>query len=241
MAWDFLVEAVGLEPTNLLTARSAGLGESFSEMFANDPTFSWPRGLLSNVGSFVVMTPRPKAETEAKLLAVLHDHTDFESWCLSFSPRLVAALFLVIGDWPLAEEAANEAFARAFLRWSHIKNGNVEGWTFVVGRNYLRHVARRRRLETERLPRSGLITQNQDMFDMAASVAERIDLLAVLQSLPPRTREVVVMHYLLDLTQEDIARRLRIKRSTVASALHELRGRIGAQQGTENPKCEDES
>jgi hypothetical protein len=45
------------------------------------------------------------------------DLADFDAWYIAAFPRLAAALYLVGGDWGLAEDAANEACMRAVTHW----------------------------------------------------------------------------------------------------------------------------
>ena len=67
--------------------------------------------------------------------------------------------------------------------------------------------------------------------DGPAEEAERRErrtrLLAAVASLPPRHRDVILMHYLEDETVEAIARRLGVPRGTVLSRLYHARIKIG--------------
>ena len=109
-------------------------------------------------------------------------------------PRLVNAMALVSGSSAAAEDAVQEALARA---WELSERGkyieSVPAWVATVARNLLRDRFRR-------------------------AMAER-----ALASLPPRQREVAVFHYFLDLGVAEIASLLGVPEGTVKSALHRAR------------------
>lgn len=76
----------------------------------------------------------------------------FESWYVATQPRLVATLGLLAGDLDSAQEAADQACARALARWSRVGTmENPGGWTYRVavralGRRRLRSSSQRRLL-----------------------------------------------------------------------------------------------
>jgi RNA polymerase sigma-70 factor (ECF subfamily) len=152
------------------------------------------------------------------------DLADFDAWYIGAFPRLAAALYLVGGDWGLAEDAANEACMRAVTHWHSQRKTNLDGWAFVVGRNYIRRQAWRKKLEGQRSRTAAAAASAQNNEN--ESEIERLDVVQLLRNLPTRQRDIVVLHYLLDLPQEEVARRLRISRSTVASTVRELREKL---------------
>jgi RNA polymerase sigma-70 factor (sigma-E family) len=104
--------------------------------------------------------------------------------------------YRIVGDRPEAEDIAQEALARASLRWSRLHE-HPEGWISRVASNLA--IDRYRRVR--RAPRVpiGPIGVVDDR------VTERTDLVAALRRLPRRQREVVVMRYLADLSEADVA------------------------------------
>lgn len=83
----------------------------------------------------------------------------FDGWYRAYHPILVAALTVFAGDGPAAREAADEALARAYERWSRVGTmSSPEAWTYTVGINVLRRRARRASIEavvTRRIERPG--------------------------------------------------------------------------------------
>jgi RNA polymerase sigma-70 factor (sigma-E family) len=104
--------------------------------------------------------------------------------------------FRIVGDRPEAEDIAQEALARASLRWTRLHE-HPEGWVSRVASNLAIDRYRRRRREPH-IPVGPLGVVDD-------RVTERADLVAALRRLPRRQREVVVMRYLADLTEGDVA------------------------------------
>lgn len=153
----------------------------------------------------------------------------FEPWYRDEYPRVVRALFLIGRDRELAVDAASEAFARALERWGRVSTmASPAGWTYTVGLNVLRRYLRRSRLERIFFRRSA------DPFpEFQEGHAELWD---ALSTLPFRERTAVVLHYLLDLPQREVAEVMGVAPGTVAAALHSARNRLRVAAGVESEK-----
>ena len=119
----------------------------------------------------------------------------------------------ILGSQPDAEDVAIEALARANLHWRRIA-GQPYAWVTRVSANLAIDELRRRR----RRPVPGTAEPVVD----AASPEERIDLQRILETLPRRQRQVLVMHYFDDLTHDAIAAGLQTTAGTVKQ--HHSRG-----------------
>lgn len=84
------------------------------------------------------------------------------------------------------------------------------GWTFRVALNALRRHQRRAALERR------LLARRPPIAEVPAPAGEAWD---VVRDLPTRQRTAVVLRYVVDLTQEEIAVAMGITRSTVSSLL----------------------
>ena len=125
------------------------------------------------------------------------------------------ALALVLADADLAEDAAQEAFARALGRWS--QPGSIErpdAWVVRVGLNYARDVLRRRAREPRRRQ------QPVPATDFTTVVDETVDVGVELASLTDRRREAIVLRYYLDLPLQDVALAMGCALGTAKSTLH---------------------
>ena len=137
--------------------------------------------------------------------------SDFAQWYAAEHKRLFSALLVLSGDRELAAEATDEALSRALQHWDRVvKMGSPEGWTYQVAVNVVRRIARRRALEHRLLRR---VAPNPVAAAPAGEVWD------VVRGLPDRQRTAVVLRYVADLTEDDIATAMGITRGTVASTL----------------------
>jgi RNA polymerase sigma-70 factor (sigma-E family) len=139
---------------------------------------------------------------------------DFESFYRQHADGVYRALAVMLGDVDLAQDAAAEALTRTFQHWPRVRRyDNPAGWAYRVGMNWANSRRRRRRRE------GYLVESSAAVADPADAAGVRADLLAAMQALAPDHREVVVLRYLLDLRQDEVARVLGVPIGTVKSRL----------------------
>lgn len=142
-------------------------------------------------------------------------------------PRVVSAVTLVAGSRAAAEDAVAEALARA---WECAGRGeqirSLPAWVTHVALNLSRSRLRRVRAEARARERMG-------RGYLQASPEDRLDVQRALAELPRRQREVVVLHYYLELRVTEIASALRVSEGTVKSSLHRARHTMAAALGEE--------
>jgi RNA polymerase sigma factor (sigma-70 family) len=129
-------------------------------------------------------------------------------------PRLVRALLAIGGNAAAAEDAAQEAFIKAF-RQGLARIDRPAAWLLTVGSRQLFRDRRRLRRE-EPLP---VLEPPNLGSPFESAVADRLELLAALRKLPERQRAVVVARFYYDLSYEEIARAFEIKSGTVGATL----------------------
>lgn len=148
------------------------------------------------------------------------DLDGFEEWYLREHPALVNALALVSGSIDEAGEATDEAFARAAARWPRVRAmEHPRAWTYRVALNVLRRNMRRsaRRGSTTWAQAAGLELETPTP-----------ELWAAVAALPERQRSAVVLRYLADLTEPQVAQIMGISRGTVASTLSRARASLSS-------------
>ena len=132
--------------------------------------------------------------------------------------------YQLLGVRAEAEDVAQEALARAFTRWRQI-HGYAEPWVVRVAGN----LAIGRWRKTRRLR----ALDGRDDRTHAGPDAQRVDLHRALRKLSRRQREVVVLRYLADHSEADVARALRCSPGTVkqhaSRGLAALRAEIGME------------
>jgi len=121
--------------------------------------------------------------------------------------RLVRFAVAVSGSAQYGEDAVQEAFARLFARPRRLRDRDAaEAYLRSAVFNAARTGKRRRAHETPNRPElPGPLTA-----DPAPSVVDRHDVVAALRELPRREREAIALRYLLDLSERDTARELRV-------------------------------
>jgi RNA polymerase sigma factor (sigma-70 family) len=143
---------------------------------------------------------------------------DFDDWYADQRPRVYLSMLALSGDPDVAADATDEAFTRAVAHWKRVQSmDSPGGWTQRVALNVVRRRLRRKRVESRLLPR--LV----DRDDEVLPTGEMWDLV---RALPERQRTAVVLRYVADLTEPDIATAMGIARGTVASTLAAARERL---------------
>ena len=156
---------------------------------------------------------------------------DFDGFFGAEYLRVLRSLTLVLGDGQRAEDAAQEAFARAYRRWSAVGQMERPGtWVYVVAlrseRRRLARDAKRSSPELEAVGASGV-----------DEVIDRVWLLDALAKLSARQRCAVVLRYYADLPVADVAAAMGCAPGTVKATLHtaleRLQVRMSADEAEE--------
>jgi RNA polymerase sigma-70 factor, ECF subfamily len=154
---------------------------------------------------------------------------DFDAFYLRSYGRLVAELDGVVG-LPDAEDAVQEAFARASVRWERIRDyDHPDAW--------VRRVAFNLAVSSLRTARRKLVAYRRVEPPQPAPPPseEAVMLGQALRRLSRRHREVLVLHYLADLPVEEIASVLKIPAGTVKGRLFRARAALERELGEARP------
>jgi RNA polymerase sigma-70 factor, ECF subfamily len=152
----------------------------------------------------------------------MHGDDDFEDFYQASYHRLVGQLTVMTGSLEDAEDAVQEAFARASTRWARLRDYDApEAWVRRVALNLATSGLRRTRRQLAALARLGAATVEP------TQATDRLTIEAGLGRLPLRHRQVLVLHYAADLPVEEVARQLRVPTGTVKSRLARARAALG--------------
>lgn len=144
-------------------------------------------------------------------------------------PRLVAAVTLMCDSRPAAEDAVQEALARA---WERTDRGeqieSLKAWVAKVAVNLVRSGFRR--LMAERRAKQRLASSSAPPHPLVR-VEEAVDARRALAALPRRQREAIVLRYYLDLDVREIAAALGITEGTAKTTLFRARNSLARALG----------
>ena len=151
-----------------------------------------------------------------------------EAFIASDYRRLIGSITLITGNRATAEDAVQDALAKAWQRRDQPID-KLAAWITVVASNAARSSVRRRGAEQRALDRlSGRATAPADDH------IEDMQLQRALAGLSLRERQVAVLHYVLDQSVADTAAALGISDGTVKTLLSRARQHLAAQLGLES-------
>jgi RNA polymerase sigma-70 factor (ECF subfamily) len=148
-------------------------------------------------------------------------YTDFEGFYRAQWDLVYRPLVVTIRDPHLAREAVDEAMARAFQHWPQVCGyRNQAGWVYRVAYNWAVSNLRKRRRDEDR--HAALVTDR--VWEPIGG--SDIDLSAALLGLPLSQRAVVVLRFLMDWSEREVADALGVSLGTVKSRLHRALRRL---------------
>ena len=160
--------------------------------------------------------------------------TDYDEFFAETRPQLVGLGFALTGDVQVAQELAQEALIRAWVRWRRIRDyDQPSAWARRVVRNLAADHAKHLR----RAPVPPRLEQ------VPSPTPDRLALIAALAQLPGPQREALVLHDGLGLSVAEVAGELGVPEGTVRSWLS--RGRavlvpiLSAGDSTTEVRCHE--
>lgn len=159
------------------------------------------------------------------------DPFGFEEFYEATRHRVAAFLYAVGGDLAEAQDAAQEAYTRAWQRWSRVGSyDDPEAWVRMVGYRIMINAWRRAR------NRLAAHRRQEAALPYRPAPDDTLTVRAALRQLPPDQRLVVVLHHLLDLPVADIARQTGVPVNTVKTRLARGRRRLATLIGVDLPE-----
>lgn len=146
---------------------------------------------------------------------------DFTEFYAATNRQATAQVFALVGNWHEAQEAVQEAYARALGRWDKVS-------TYDEPLAWIRTVAHRIAVSRWRKTRRLVFGGPEDRAAVPAPMENHVALVQALQQLPAAQREALVLHYLGDLPIAQIAAQLGVPQGTVKARLS--RGRVAMAQ-----------
>jgi RNA polymerase sigma factor (sigma-70 family) len=161
-----------------------------------------------------------KMQTELVEAALAGDIDSFGRLARRYYASMVAVAYAVLADHQLAEDAAQEAYARALTNLRKLrKPDKFAPWLAQICRNVARDM-----VAAEARP-----INPQDLSPDPGDNGLDDDVEAVrwaIEKLPPRAREVIVLRYYNGLSYEDISSVLGISKPTINGRLTRAKRKI---------------
>ncbi len=154
------------------------------------------------------------------------DRSDFDGFVAARSDRLLHTAFYLTGDHALAEDLLQTALVKAWFAWGRV-NADPEAYVRrILATTSTSWWRRKWRREAPHGPEdlAGAALRSADVGaraagrpDHAAGADDRHDLWTALRQLPARQRAVVVLRFLDDLSEAQVANVLGCSVGTVKS------------------------
>lgn len=148
---------------------------------------------------------------------------DFDDFYATHFRGITVQVYAYFGNMSDAQDVTQEAFCRAFSRWSKIAGyDDPVAWVRRVAWNLA--TSKWRRMKTA----MNFARKHREEHAPEPS-PDHVALTEALKTLPERQRRAIVMHYLADLSVADIARQENVAEGTVKSWLHRARLALAEQ------------
>ena len=163
------------------------------------------------------------------------DESAFTALVNKYEKRIHAFVWRQVKDYHVAEEITQDTFLKAYEKLGTLRDPNrFSGWLYMIAtRRFLTW------LGEKRIPMQSLDAMSKAEIEAlfyAQYMAEQIEKLTtekqrevvayLLEKLPARERTAVVLHYLSEMTCEEIGDFLGVSPNTVKSQLHRARKRL---------------
>jgi RNA polymerase sigma factor (sigma-70 family) len=147
-----------------------------------------------------------------------------------FQDMAVAYGYATLGDWQLAEDAAQEAFIAAYCELPALRDPHAfPGWFRRIVIKHIDRIRRGRQRCSALDELSHIPADQQSPSDIVEQQELHDSLVAAIHSLPKTHREVVVLFYIGTYSQRDISAFLDIPVSTVKMRLFHARRMLRAE------------
>jgi len=151
------------------------------------------------------------------------DSADFDTFYIAAVRRVVLYLYAANGDRAEAQDIAQEAFARAWQHWPRVSGyDDPEAWVRKVAWRMMANRWRGLKRRVAALARLG------PPPSVDSPSPDRVAVADALQLLPMAQRQVIALHYLLDMSVNDIAVSIGAPAGTVKARLSRARTALAA-------------
>lgn len=157
---------------------------------------------------------------------------EFEEFYAQTVGRLTGQLYVMLGDHQEAQDVVQEAFVRGWSRRRQLRSdARPEAWVRTVAWRLAVSRWRGRRRTADAWHRTG------PPVPAEGPGPEPVVLVEALRELPPKQRRTLTLHYVCDLSVDQIAAETGVSPSTVKT--HLVRGRAALAHLLHDPRNEE--
>jgi len=159
------------------------------------------------------------------------DQIAFNTLVYHFQDMAVGYAYSILGDFHFAEDAAQEAFISTHLKFQQLKNPHsFTGWFRSIVFSQCMRLIRSKRGETRSLPQTEQTASPEPKPDEHLEQNEIKELISqAIQSLPTSEREAMVLFYISEYAQAEIAHFLDVPIYTIKNRLKSARKKLKVQ------------
>ena len=167
------------------------------------------------------------------------DESAFAELVKKYQKQVQALAWRKIGDFHIAEDITQDTFLKVYQKLHTLKDPNqFSGWLYVITTNLCSTWLRKKRIRTERLEDAEITMTQNDAYSRhitedqhkATVDAQRETVRKLLAKLKESERTVMTLHYLGEMTIEEISRFLGVSGSTIKSRLRRARNRLQKEE-----------
>ena len=176
------------------------------------------------------------------------DQSAFSTLVRRYQKPVHTLVWRKIGDFHIAEEITQDIFLKVYKKLQTLKNPNrFAGWLYVIAARRCFAWCKKKRIpmksldamSTEELEELAYAHYQVEQQAEDGNERQREVVKRLLQKLPESERTVVTLHYLGDMTCEDISKFLGVSPNTVKSRLHRARQRLKKEEQMVRETLED--
>ena len=167
------------------------------------------------------------------------DEEAFSALVRKYQKSVHALAWRKIGDFHIAEEIAQDAFLQAYKNLATLRNPNqFAGWLYVIANNLCKRWHQKRKLSTRSLegtPMTEIENSSYKRYELERREVEATErrheiVKELLETLPESERTVVTLHYLGEMTAQEIGNFLGVSVNTIKSRIRRARERLQAEE-----------
>ena len=167
------------------------------------------------------------------------DETAFAELVKKYQKPVHALAWRKIGDFHIAEDITQDAFLKVYQRLDTLKDPNqFSGWLYVIATRRCYAWLRKKRIRTQPLEDAETTMTQRDAYSKhvteerskTAVEAQREVVKRLLAKLKESERTVMTLHYLGEMTCEEISKFLGVSAGTIKSRLQRARSRLQKEE-----------